>query len=331
MPNEILNNAKSAKKDEFYTQISDIENEVRYYREQFRGKTVLCNCDDPRISNFFKYFALKFKELGLKKLVATCYKSQNYDLFSNNDSDRAVYLEYEGTPEIDHIPTEDEITVNYLEGDGDFRSDECIGLLKEADIVCTNPPFSLFREYVAQLVKFNKKFLIVGTMNAIHYSEIFPLIKDNKIWCGYTFNKTLEFAMPDRYEKFDHIDEEGRKIGKVPAIVWFTNLDVKRRHEDLILYKKYSPEAYLKYENYDAIDVGNVSDIPMDYDGIMGVPDSFLAQYNPEQFEIVGLGCGNLAKLLGITKNYRGRTDLAYVDRNGVHKCPYSRILIRRK
>ena len=330
MGNTKLNNAKEAKLDEFYTQIKDIEYEVKNYKHHFKGKTVLCNCDDPRVSNFFKYFALKFKDLGLKKLICTCYKNQDIDLFSSHNSEQAVYYIYEGTPELDHIPTEDEIEVKYLKGDGDFRSDECIELLKEADIVCTNPPFSLFREYIAQLVKNNKKFLIIGTMNAIHYSEIFPLIKENKIWCGYTFNKTLQFAMPDKYEKYDHINEKGEKIGKVPAIVWFTNLDTERRHEDLILYKKYNPKEYIKYDNYDAINVDAVSDIPCDYYDTMGVPDSYLAQYNPQQFEIIGLGCGNLGKQIGVGKNYRGRTDLAYVDKDGVHKCPYSRILIRR-
>ena len=297
MANTKLNNAKSAKLDEFYTQISDIENEVKHYKEHFKGKTVLCNCDDPRVSNFFKYFTLKFRELGLKKLIATCYKNQDIDLFSQKDSEHAVYIIYEGTPEIDHIPTVDEIEVNYLKGDGDFRSEECIEILKEADIVVTNPPFSLFREYVAQLVKYGKKFLILGNKNALTYADLFPLIKENKLWIGVTpMSREIYFNVPQPYidealaKNKDRtiVKRDGKYVARSPSI-WFTNLDHRKRHEKLPLYKKYSPDVFPKYDNYDAIEVAKTPDIPYDYDGVIGVPITFMDKYNPEQFEIVGV------------------------------------------
>ena len=290
MANKNLNKAKTAKKDEFYTQLEDINNEVRHYREHFRGKTVLCNCDDPRVSNFFTYFAYNFEFLGLKRLITTCYKSQDMDLFSQNTSEKAVYLIYEGDKNGNRIPDPEEIGVKPLKGDGDFRSAECIELLKDADIVVTNPPFSLFREYVAQLIEYDKKFLIIGNQNAITYKEIFPLIMQNKIWLGYKTGD-MSFKVPadsepraTRYWQ----DESGQKWRSMGNICWFTNLDHKKRHEDLILYKKYTPEEYPKYDNYNAINVNKVAEIPYDYDGIMGVPITFLDKYNPEQFEIVG-------------------------------------------
>ena len=290
MANKNLNKAKEAKKDEFYTQLEDINNELKHYREHFRGKTVLCNCDDPRVSNFFTYFAYNFEFLGLKKLITTCYKNQNMDLFSQNKSEKAVYLVYEGDKNGDHIPNADEIGVMPLNGDGDFRSRECIELLKEADIVVTNPPFSLFREYVAQLVEYEKKFLIIGNQNAITYKEIFPLIKDNKLWLGWN-SGDMSFKVPQdsepRATRF-WIDESGQKWRSMGNISWFTNMDHKKRHEELILYRTYTPKEYPKYDNYDAINVDKVADIPMDYDGVMGVPITFLDKYNPEQFEIVG-------------------------------------------
>lgn len=335
MANKNLNTAKSAKKDEFYTQLVDIENELKHYREHFRGKTVLCNCDDPRVSNFFHYFSYNFEQLGLKKLITTCYKNQERDLFSQHDSERAIWLEYTGDHNGNRVPDPEEIGINYLQGDGDFRSQECIELLKQADIVVTNPPFSLFREYVAQLIEYNKKFIIIGGHNAIHYSEIFPLIKDNRIWLGYNTNKTLMFAMPDDYigetKDVRYGDKiERRKVGKVPGITWYTNLDIAKRHEEIIMYKHYSELDYPRYENFDAINVDTIQDIPIDYNGIMGVPDTFVDVYNPEQFELIGVGSGSMAAKIGVRKNYRGRTDIAlYV--NGEHKCPYSRILIRRR
>ncbi len=333
--NTSLSQAKKAKKDEFYTQLTDIEKELRHYKDHFRGKTVLCNCDDPRISNFFRYFALNFEYLGLKRLITTCYKSQDIDLFATEECEKAVYLIYEGNK--NGIVDLEDIDVKPLKGNGDFRSQECIELLKQADIVVTNPPFSLFREYVAQLIEYNKKFLILARMSSLHYSEIFPLIKSNQIWGGYGFNLSMIYKSiyhnteeaNRKYVRSKGYDPDDNYI-KVPAVLWYTNLDHTKRHEELILYKKYSPDEYPKYDNFDAIDVNQVADIPMDYYGIMGVPDTLLGQFNPEQFELIGIGSGKLGQSIGITKNYRGRTDLSYTI-DGVSKCPYSRILIRRK
>lgn len=296
MANKNLNAAKEAKKDEFYTQLEDINNELRHYREHFRGKTVLCNCDDPRVSNFFTYFAYNFEFLGLKRLITTCYKNQDMDLFSQYKSEQAIYLIYDGDKNGNNIPDPEEIGIHPLKGDGDFRSRECIELLKQADIVVTNPPFSLFREYVAQLMEYDKKFLIIGNKNAIHYKEIFPLIKENRLWVGCRpfaggmwFNITSEEACGTK----KIID--GKLYGNTPSI-WYTNLDHRKRHENLILYKYYTPDEYPHYDNIDAIDVGKTENIPCDYDGIMGVPDSFLDKFNPDQFELIGLGSGDLAK-----------------------------------
>ena len=289
--NTALRQAKRGKNDEFYTQLSVIESELGHYEEFFRGKTVLCNCDDPRVSNFFKYFALKFKTLGLKRIITTCYKNNCPDLFSQNAAEQAVYLIYDGNNG-ESMPAWDKVDVKPLRGDGDFRSAECIELLKQADIVVTNPPFSLFREYVAQLMEYNKKFLIIGNQNAITYKEIFPLIKDNKIWLGCSIHSgDREFGVPDDYPLLaagSRIDEYGHKYIRVKGVRWFTNLDYKERHEELILYKRYNPDEYPKYDNYDAINVDKTKDIPCDYDGVMGVPITFLDKYCPEQFEIIG-------------------------------------------
>lgn len=332
MANNNLNAAKAAKKDEFYTQLEDINNELRHYREHFRGKTVLCNCDDPRVSNFFTYFAYNFEFLGLKRLITTCYKNQDADLFSQHQSEKAVYLIYEGDKNGNNIPDPEEIGIHPLKGDGDFRSRECIELLKQADIVVTNPPFSLFREYVAQLMEYQKEFIIIGSLNAIHYKEIFPLIKQNRMWLGYGFAKgNAFFKIPaeSKREYASGVFDEVTGLVKFRNCTWFTNIDHKKRHELLILYKHYTPEEYPKYDNFDAIEVSKIDEIPVDYNGAMGVPDTILDQLNPDQFEIIGLGSGDLAKQAGVTKNYRGRTDLAYTI-DGKHKCPYSRILIRK-
>lgn len=290
--NSNLAAAKVSKEDEFYTQLTDIEKELRHYRKHFKGKVVYCNCDDPRVSNFFHYFSHNFEKLGLKKLITTCYKNQDIDLFSqNDDTEEAVYLEYEGDKDGDRLPGRDEIQVKPLKGDGDFRSAEAIELLKQADIVVTNPPFSLFRPYVQQLIEHDKKFLIIGNQNAISYKEIFRLIKENKIWLGYN-NGDMAFRVPDYYPPRKTrfwIDENGQKWRSLGNAAWFTNLDISKRHEDLILYKTYDPERYPTYDNYDAIEVSKVVDIPMDYDGVMGVPLTFLDKYNPAQFEILGL------------------------------------------
>ena len=289
--NRSLVGAKLAKEDEFYTQLSDIERELKHYKKHFKGKTVYLNCDDPRVSNFFHYFSYNFEKLGLKKLIATCYKNQEMDLFSQNDSETAIYLVYEGDKDGNMVPDPDEIGVKSLRSNGDFRSAESIELLKEADIVVTNPPFSLFREYVAQLMEYDKKFLIVGNQNAISYKEIFALIKANKVWLGVN-NGDMSFRVPDYYEpratRF-WIDDDGQKWRSLGNAAWFTNLDFAKRHEDLILYKTYDPELYPTYDNYDAIEVSKVVDIPMDFDGVMGVPLTFLDKYNPGQFEILGL------------------------------------------
>lgn len=293
--NKSLHAANRAKNDEFYTELADIDKELRHYKHHFKNKTVYCNCDDPRVSNFFHYFSHNFETLGLKKLMATCYKSQAADLFSQNDSEEAVYLIYEGDKNGNRIPDPSEIQVLPLQGDGDFRSEECIALLKQADIVVTNPPFSLFREYVAQLVEYGKKFLIIGNQNAITYKEIFPLIKENKMWLG-NHGGDMKSKVPPHYEPRPTRywqDETGQKWRSMGNTYWFTNLDHDKRHEELILYKRYTPEEYPHYENYDAIEVSKVAEIPCDFYGAMGVPITFLDKHNPEQFEIIGMGEDN--------------------------------------
>jgi hypothetical protein len=315
--NKNLHSARNNKKDEFYTQLDDIERELRYYKSHFKDKVVYCNCDDPRVSNFFHFFSYNFEKLGLKKLIATCYKNQDMDLFSENKSEQAIYLVYEGDKNDNKVPDPNEIGVQKLKGDGDFRSKECIDLLKQADIVVTNPPFSLFREYVAQLIEYDKKFVIVGHQNAITYKEIFPLIKDNKMWLGYGFKGGAAHFINKHYE--DYAAAGDHKVGmiRVSGVVWFTNLDISKRHENLILYKKYSPEEYPKYDNYDAINVDVTKDIPDNYAGVMGVPITFLDKYNPEQFEII-----TMSTMSGISANH-----WTYI--NGVPK--YARVYIRNK
>ena len=312
--NSDLNKANKAKKDEFYTQLADIEVELKHYRKHFKGKTVFCNCDDPYESNFFKYFAMNFNFLGLKKLVATCYKGspiiyEQLTLFRESvlteqepekkpykieitevydtDSDGAVTLS-----DVEYLLKNKKNALTLLEGDGDFRSPECVEILKEADIVVTNPPFSLFREFVAQLVEYGKQFLIIGNINALTYKEVFPLIKDNKMWMGYSIHSgDREFRVPDDYplEAAGHrVDEQGKKYIRVKGVRWFTNMDYVERHKDIDLWKPYTPEEYPKYVNYDAIEVSATADIPEDYFGEMGVPITFLDKYNPDQFEIIG-------------------------------------------
>ncbi|NLO18588.1 MAG: modification methylase [Ignavibacteria bacterium] len=321
--NKNLHDAKSNKKDEFYTQLADIEKELRHYKEHFKNKTVLCNCDDPRVSNFFHYFSYNFEVLGLKKLITTCYKNQNAELFSDHKSEKAIYLEYYGDKNDNRVPDPEEIGIKHLEGDGDFRSAECIELLKQADIVVTNPPFSLFREYVAQLIEFDKKFVILGHQNAITYKEIFKYIKDNKIWLGHDNGGTKWFGVNEHYDIATESRkkiENGKKYFSMGSVNWFTNLDIQKRHENLILYKKYSPEEFPKYDNYDAINVDKTKDIPIDYEEEMGVPITFLDKYNPEQFEILGLDDHRL-----IYPDWRGRGP----DLNG--KTLYRRIIIKKK
>lgn len=289
--NSSLSAAKRAKEDEFYTQLSDIEKELRHYRKHFKGKVVYCNCDDPRVSNFFHYFSHNFEKLGLKKLIATCFKNQDIDLFSSNDAEQAVWLEYEGDKSGNRIPDRDEIEIRPLNGDGDFRSKESIELLQQADIVVTNPPFSLFREFISQLLEHDKKFLVLGNQNSLTTRDIFDFVRKNKLWLGYN-NGDMSFRVPAHYPPRATRywqDEDGQKWRSFGTMCWLTNLDIAKRHEELILYKTYSPEAYPTYDNFEAIDVGSYKDIPMDYDGVMGVPLGFLTRHNPEQFEIVGI------------------------------------------
>ena len=319
--NRALRHARKEKFDEFYTQITDIEKELGHYEKHFKGKTVYCNCDDPRVSNFFRYFSLNFERLGLKRLITTCYKSDDANLFSRHNKTQAVWLEFNGDLNGNGIPDPEEIGVFPLKGDGDFRSDECIEILKQADIVVTNPPFSLFREYVAQLIKFDKKFLIIGNKNAVTYKEIFPLFKENKVWFGPSITSgDREFQIPRNVEtrsKSLRVDASGKKFIRVPGVHWFTNLDHSKRHEELVLYKSFSPEDYPTYDNVDAIEVGLTVEIPKEYPGLMGVPVTFLDKYNPDQFEILGLD--------DIGNGWRGRGP----DLKG--KPKYRRIIIRNK
>ena len=342
--NSLLKEAKANKKDEFYTQLSDIEKELKHYRNHFKDKVVYCNCDDPRVSNFFHFFSYNFEKFGLKKLIATCYKNQEMDLFSENKSEQAIYLEYIGDKNGNNVPDVEEIGIKHLKGDGDFRSKECIELLKQADIVVTNPPFSLFREYISQLIEYDKKFVIVGHQNAIKYKEIFPLIRDNKIWLGFGFTGGAAHFLNTQYEDYATAGNHKEGMIRVSGVHWFTNLDINKRHEDLILYKKYTPEEYPKYENLDAINVDITKDIPLDYNGMMGVPITFMDKYNPDQFEIIGVGIANLGLEMGIQrykpehKKYRKEVqkrgavdgDLYFV-KNGVVEVPYSRIIIKHK
>lgn len=356
---QALRNAKKAKQDEFYTQLGDISNEMKHYKAQLRGKTILCNCDDPFESNFFKYFALNFNVLGLKKLIATSYvkspvvggqlpvldiqglKPEGKEPYAieineiqDQNGDGATDL-----ADVEFLLRHNANIAHSLKGDsiysgGDFRSSECIEFLKQADIVVTNPPFSLFRDYVAQIVAYEKQFLIIGNVNALHYKEIFTLIKENKLWLGESIHSgDREFRVPDHYPLEAagfRIDENGRKYIRVKGVRWFTNMDNPNRHEQLPLYKKYSSSEYPTYDNLAAIEVSKTTEIPCDYDGLMGVPDTFLDKFNPEQFELIGIPFGNLGKAIGVTKNYRGRTDIS-ITKDGKSRCPYSRMIIKRK
>lgn len=368
--NTALTNAKNAKKDEFYTQLIDIEKELKYYKSEFKGKTIFCNCDDPFESNFFKYFAMNFNFLGLKKLICTCYATSpvawvQLTLFDNEnvvvktEGGKQPYkieitevLDYNADGAVDlsdveYLLKNKKNTLSILEGDGDFRSTECIELLKEADIVVTNPPFSLFREYVAQLVKYKKKFIIIGNQNAITYKEIFPLIKNNQLFLGLTMNGSNRyFQVPDDYSLTEKTGKvvNGKKFAFVKSVVWFTNFNIYVFRDNVIPYKEYNEIDYPKYDNYDAIEVSKVTDIPKDYFGVMGVPITFLHKYNPEEYEIVGM-CENL-DLYGLkTRVYTSeeckKRYFELFGKNGVYDLNaagvvngikvYQRLLIRRK
>ena len=357
MANKNLNAAKTAKKDEFYTQMGDIERELLHYWPHFTDKVVLCNCDDPYESNFFKYFALNFNQLGLKKLICTCFDGspvQGNELLLDfgdfTDDPKKIAYKVEITEvkdlngdgavdlaDVQYLLKNDKNAISLLKQHGDFRSAECIELLKEADIVVTNPPFSLFREYIGQLMQYGKKFLIVGNQGAIIYKEIFPYVINNKIWMGYK-SGDMAFKVPSDYEERETRywqDETGQKWRSMGNICWYTNLDHNKRHEDLDLVCRYSPEAYPNFDNYNAINVGRTQDIPCDYSGIMGVPITFLDKYNPNQFEIIWQASGNtrasapseVLKDVGYKAHPEDRGGCGVV--NG--KRQYSRILIRNK
>lgn len=310
----LLKKAKANKNDEFYTQYCDIEDELQYYKSHFRGKVVYCNCDDPRVSNFFKYFFSNFESLGLKKLVASCYKRRKEDLFESLEEEQALYCQIESS--VDNVSER----VVFFEGDGDFRSAESIALLEECDIVVTNPPFSLFREFVDQIIKFDKKFLIIGSINAITYKEIFKLIKENKAWLGYNLGRGVSgFIVPDHYELYGteaRLNEQGERIVSPNNCLWLTNLDTAKRHVDIELTRQYvgNESEFARYDNYDGINVNKTKDIPFDYDGAIGVPITFLHKFNPDQFEIIKFRKGDDDKDLCIDG-----------------KCPYFRILVRHK
>lgn len=340
--NTNLHRANKEKNDEFYTRLNNIESELKHYAGHFNDKVIFCNCDDPFESNFFKYFAMNFNFLKIKKLICTCYDNSPVAYtqlsFLGEDSckkipnnNRKAYMieitevkDYNGDGAVDlsdveYLLKNDNNSLKLLKGNGDFRSEECINLLKQADIVVTNPPFSLFREYMAQLIEYKKKFVIIGNQNAITYKEIFPLLKNNVIWLGYN-SGAQSFLVPPEFERNNTYYENGLKYAKFGNICWYTNLDTTKRHEVMPLYKKYSAEEYPEYDNYKAINVDKVSDIPYDYDGVMGVPVTFLDKYNPEQFEIIGLDRYTVPKnvLVGGRLAIEGKTK-------------YARILIRRK
>jgi len=315
--NELLQKAKTSKSDEFYTQLCDIESELQHYKPHFKDKVVFCNCDDPRASNFFKFFVDNFEELGIRKVIASCYKEQKVDLFSKTENESGFFSEYSNS---DEERVKNSPNIIFFKGDGDFRSSESIELLKKSDIVVTNPPFSLFREYVEQLVKFDKKFLIIGNINAITYKEIFTLIKENKAWLGINLGRGVSgFIVPEHYELYGteaRIDGFGNRIVSPNNCLWLTNLDNFKRHEDIHLTKKYfkNEDKYPRYDNYDGINIDKTKDIPLDYKGDMGVPITFLHKFNPDQFEVIKFRKGNDGRDLSI---------------NG--KCPYFRIIIKNK
>lgn len=347
--NKGLGNAKNTKFDEFFTQLSEIEKELKHYKEYFKDKIIFCNCDDPETSNFWLYFQLNFFSFEIKKLVSTHYEkgkvSYKLEIIKANITEDGQL----------RIPS---YIKTSLEEDGDFRSKECIEILKEADIIITNPPFSLFREYIAQLMEYEKKFIIIGNSNALHYKEIFPLIKNNKLWLGYKkISGGMDMIVPEKV--FDEskvkkykINEKGEKIVNIQGICWFTNISTKIRNEtlftngdDLIFYKTYCPEDYPKYINYNAIEVGKVTDIPINYFGEMGVPDTFLQRYNPNEFEIIGLAESDLGVSIGVSANLTKeqikeikaenpsfrKGNPIFRDKNGKLQKPYSRIIIKRK
>ncbi len=338
--NQTLGEAKKKKNDDFYTQLTDIEKELKHYKHHFSNKTVYCNCDDPKISKFFHYFSHKFEDLKLKKLISTCYKNKHVDLFSVEDDKNAIALEYFGDKNNNKVPDDNEIGIKNLKGDGDFRSEECIKFLEEVDIVVTNPPFSLFREYISQLIKYDKKFIILGQQGSITYKEVFSLIQKGDIWLGVDNGGTKWFEVKDHYEiktKSRQKIVDGKKFFSMGSVVWFTNLEIKKRKEELVLHKKYSEEEYPKYDNYDAIHVKRYDEIPLDFDGVMGVPITFLDKHNKNQFEILGItdrqntsGLRTKKYTIDDAKNYNDLNARSVLKTDDGYKAVFARILIRR-
>ena len=327
--NESLAKARDAKDDEFYTQLPDIERELKHYRHHFKDKVIYCNCDDPRVSNFFHYFSHNYDKLGLKGLITTCYKNDNIDMFSRNETDEAVSLQYYGSSSASGVPSASDIGIQHLKGDGDFRSAECIELLQKADIVVTNPPFSKFKEYVSLLVDNDKQFLIIGSLNAITYKQIFRLIKDNHLWLGYGFaNGNAYFSVPSGAQYASGVYDASTGLVKFRNVTWYTNLDIDKRHEKLVLFREYSPELHPTCDNYNAISVGRLRDIPYNYEGVMAVPITFLDKYNPDQFTILGSDYDVKEGLLPdiINPEWHGKLDRAYVH----GKRLFARLLIQR-
>ena len=316
--NDFLRKAKQNKNDEFYTQLKDIKSELQYYGVHFKNKVVFCPCDDPITSNFYRYFATNFKRLGLKKLISSCYFYNDLDLFSDNLNvfKKGYYYEYSGKDNEKVFPTIEDVI--YFDGDGDFRSNESIELLKKSDIVVTNPPFSLFRDFISTVTQYNKDFLVIGNINVITYKEIFPLIQSNKAWMGINMGRGISgFIVPEHYELYGtetKINENGERIISPNNCLWLTNLDKFKRHEEIELVNIYknNEENYPTYDNYNGINVNKTKDIPLDYEGVIGVPISFLHKFNPSQFEIIGFRKGDDGKDLKV---------------NG--KTPYFRILVR--
>ena len=355
---ETLINAGRAKKDEFYTQLTDIEKELKHYKNHFKNKVVYCNADDPFESNFFKYFAANFNFLGLKKLIATSYAGSPivgkqlsfFDIEGVKNENKKEPMKIEinevkdfnndgaiNIADVEYLLRHDKNSVQPLKGSGDFRSNECVEILKIADVVVTNPPFSLFREFISQLEEHNKEFLIIGNTNAITYKETFKLIKENKLRTGYTnFNVGMFFVVPNDWKKFHHIDKNGNKIARVSTSCWFTNLQVEKHNEDIILYKKFegNEEDYPKYVNYDAIEVGKVKNIPIDFMGKMGVPITFLDKYNPSQFEMIGssLNLGKPMSSFAKKGTYRPGGPRFYLKNgDGTFRRIYDRIVIKKR
>ncbi|HCM80287.1 MAG TPA: modification methylase [Corynebacterium stationis] len=325
--------AQRAKKDEFYTSYRDIEAELGRYTPHFKGKTVYCNCDDPKTSNFFRFFIQNFETLGLKKLIATSYRSKSLGSSSEGAPEGAVSLEYNGSVKGANIA---QLDINSLSGDGDFRSQECIKFLEDADIVVTNPPFSLFREYVDQLFLYGKQFLILGNMNALTYDEVFPHFRDNQMWYGHSIRSgDREFRVPDDYPLSaagTRVNENGEKYIRVKGVRWFTNLEYAGRHRPLELVRSYSAANYPKYANFDAIEVGKTKDIPRDYSGLMGVPISFMDKFSPKQFEIYGSSRSLSRPMSEIAPkgSYRSGGPRFYLaNGDGTYRRMYDRIVIR--